>query len=381
MKFCANLDELIFVEFVRKCLMKSLFKIYRTALVVLCLGVTLGANGAPNPVLSSCEELKDEATVTQAEFCKAHLGCRLVYGIQGSCTRAKQFLGNLKERLDQRVKSLFSRDGEVDSNAVIDASLSATARQAEQSDKAWQAKADEIRRSVSKAGKEVAVGTDGDGREWAYIGDLRGNKPDGWGAKFYSNGTIERGEYKAGIQVGSLDTYNDKLGERQTGNGQGTVLTGSGFQSYADGSYYSGDLLNGRREGRGTYTFADRSKVVGGWANDNRFGASTTYRPDGTTAEKGLFDRGGSMTIGQVFDSTGAVTKDVNTVRDGLQNAEKIGIEIYLRQQRELAARKAEAERQAQLRREEERRQAAEAAREAARPDDPKTSGRGARSF
>ena len=47
----------------------------------------LGVLGAPvyaqmNPELANCEEVQDEATLTQMEFCSAHVGCNMVLKLQ-----------------------------------------------------------------------------------------------------------------------------------------------------------------------------------------------------------------------------------------------------------------------------------------------------------
>ncbi len=37
---------------------------------------------------------------------------------------------------------------------------------------------------------------------------------------------------------------------------------------YIDGSYYEGSVKDGKRSGRGVYTFADGNKLDGLWVND-----------------------------------------------------------------------------------------------------------------
>ena len=41
--------------------------------------------------------------------------------------------------------------------------------------------------------------------------------------------------------------------------------------------------------GQGTFTFADRSKWVGAWENDNLNGHAVTYYADGSINQEGIF--------------------------------------------------------------------------------------------
>lgn len=50
---------------------------------------------------------------------------------------------------------------------------------------------------------------------------------------------------------------------------------------YADGSRYEGHLVNGVRQGMGTYYFANGGRYVGDWLNDKRHGKGTDYYTNG----------------------------------------------------------------------------------------------------
>lgn len=87
--------------------------------LLVCLPVTVSAE--VNPEIANCEEIKDEATQTQADFCSAHVGCKLVMGIHKTCAKVKTFLDRLKEKVGEGTQTLFGRRKEVDAVQVFEA--------------------------------------------------------------------------------------------------------------------------------------------------------------------------------------------------------------------------------------------------------------------
>ena len=76
--------------------MRALRLFCMVSLMAICVSGVMPASAQPNPEIANCEEIKDEATQTQKSFCEAHVGCRLVFGIQKGCTEAKGFLTRLQ---------------------------------------------------------------------------------------------------------------------------------------------------------------------------------------------------------------------------------------------------------------------------------------------
>ena len=75
---------------------------------------------------------------------------------------------------------------------------------------------------------------------------------------------------------------------QQTGCIEGDCKNGYGIWTYS-GNKYEGDFLNGRRHGKGTYTWAHGWKYEGEWDNHRMHGQGTIYDPDGRTIQEGMF--------------------------------------------------------------------------------------------
>jgi hypothetical protein len=296
-----------------------------------------------NPEVSNCEEIKDEATQTQKGFCEAHIGCRLVYGIQAGCTNAKSFLNRLGDaikrpppaddmnepkqtsvfdNLTSGVKKFFGGkkdDNPIEPRHVFEAATPVVASERESKDTEWQQAAQRIRSQTAKAERNEVKGQDSDGRAWVYIGDTRFGQPQGWGTKFYNDGTVQQGQFEQGQIKGAGDSL-DKDGRRRTGNFESGQIEGKGFDINAAGESYKGDMVAGRRQGQGTLIQADGSRTEASWNADQINGAGIKYRPDGTIAERGLY-RAGSMATGQRFDSAGqAIAANTSNIYDQAQN-------------------------------------------------------------
>lgn len=73
----------------------------------------------------------------------------------------------------------------------------------------------------------------------------------------------------------------------------GNCLNGQGTCTYADipGSKYVGEFMNGKKNGQGTFTWADGAKYVGGWMDGKMHGQGTFTKDDGAIV-KGLFKNG-----------------------------------------------------------------------------------------
>jgi hypothetical protein len=73
----------------------------------------------------------------------------------------------------------------------------------------------------------------------------------------------------------------------------GNCVNGQGTCTYADipGSKYVGEFMNGKKNGQGTFTWADGAKYIGGWMDGKMHGQGTFTKADGAIF-KGLFKNG-----------------------------------------------------------------------------------------
>ena len=73
----------------------------------------------------------------------------------------------------------------------------------------------------------------------------------------------------------------------------GNCINGQGTCTYADipGSKYVGEFMNGKKNGQGTFTWADGAKYAGGWMDGKMHGQGTFTKDDGAIV-KGLFKNG-----------------------------------------------------------------------------------------
>lgn len=175
-----------------------------------------------------------------------------------------------------------------------------------------------------------------------YIGEFADGKPDGSGTQYYNDGDYYVGEYADGIRHGTgvyyykdngkeknwycgewaggerngecrLNTYNngsfytgnfidgrfDGIGSRHYANGvyfgewKDNSRTGTGVFSHMDGSCYFGEYKDGRKSGYGVMYYIDGSRYEGEWQDDKKNGVGTEYDADGNkkygTWEEGVY--------------------------------------------------------------------------------------------
>lgn len=273
------------------------------------------ASAQVNPEISSCAELKDEATKLQADLCSAHAGCKLVMGIQSACAKVKSFLnrlgavrsaedpqptkaepapassspfGALLGVLD-KVKSALTGEKPVTANQVFEASLTEQQKRVQENDADWKNKSEEIRSTV-RSRKESVVSSAGE----IYAGEVDGRGvASGWGVKMQSNGTLYRGQFQDGNPYGEVDALRPD-GERAIGSvGAFSQLQGKGLVLTSDGSQYRGNFSAGRLDGPG----------------------GEERRPDGTVVRRGTF-QAGHLHVGQVLNPDGSVQAEVDKPRE-----------------------------------------------------------------
>mmetsp|Transcript_35393 Transcript_35393/g.110638 ORF Transcript_35393/g.110638 Transcript_35393/m.110638 type:complete len:398 (+) Transcript_35393:306-1499(+) len=120
-----------------------------------------------------------------------------------------------------------------------------------------------------------------------YRGNLRGDKPHGFGSIMYAaNDQKQRvkfaGEFEDGIRKGSgCLVWQD--GAQYAGDWFGDKPGGFGIEKYPDGSTYVGQYENDMRHGFGTYVFPSGAKYEGCWYLGKRHGKALEQ------SKKGIF--------------------------------------------------------------------------------------------
>ena len=125
---------------------------------------------------------------------------------------------------------------------------------------------------------------------YKYKGGWHNGRQTGSAQIFYKNGDVYTGEVKAGLRFGYGTLYQDSTARSFAGNWIRDMLEGpidildenwifkgtkdlksgigSGVLSYKDGSSYSGDLMNFKREGYGTLDLSNGDRICGIWSNN-----------------------------------------------------------------------------------------------------------------
>lgn len=95
---------------------------------------------------------------------------------------------------------------------------------------------------------------------------IAGNCNNGYGIYIFDNGDKYAGEWNNGQREGQ-GAYYYKSGIRYTGNFRNNTLDGYGYCLWTDGSYYIGEWADGAINGQGAYHYANGTKDVGYWKN------------------------------------------------------------------------------------------------------------------
>ena len=75
----------------------------------------------------------------------------------------------------------------------------------------------------------------------AYVGEMKGKRPNGQGKAIYKNGDVYEGGFVKGVR------------------------DGHGEYRFKDGERYVGEFKDGHQHGEGVYTFSDGRKYTGKW--------------------------------------------------------------------------------------------------------------------
>ena len=96
----------------------------------------------------------------------------------------------------------------------------------------------------------------------------------------YKNGERYVGQVMNGLREGK-GTYYCNTGERYEGEWRNDKREGKGINYWNSGDRYEGDYKNGRREGKGIYYFNNGNRYEGDWKNDKMEGKGIKYWNDG----------------------------------------------------------------------------------------------------
>jgi hypothetical protein len=234
------------------------------AMMIAISGQALGQD--INPEIANCEELRDDATVTQAEICKAHIGCAFVFKIQKVCAKAKGFLNRLADTLSGR--------REVTNNDVFEANTPPLLPSTVMNGNAGAA------RHVVKSGAE-------------------GGKVEKETAKAQNGNRVYYEGTKANGHFNGTGVYINESGAMGRGQMKDNRLEGVGQTVSATGQVVGGVYREGVANGPVALQTADGSTVLTGTMVDGSFrGWVDAARRDGYT-QKGFVDDQGRVTRGE----------------------------------------------------------------------------------
>ncbi len=287
-------------------------------LVIACLPLPAGAQASNE--FANCTEVTDPDVQLQMDLCRAHAGCRLVLGVQKACTKVRSMLDGLRNSIGEGVQTLFGTRKEVRDEDVWNAVQTPNTRRIDDlpaTREASNALRGQLRQQP--AGR-LQDGQLPDGRRYVHSGTVRDGQADGLGVRYFSDGSIQRGPWRAG----QLDGEAEQLGPSSNGELFRRIGRFEGGQ-FREGTvaHVSGNLDRGRfidnRIAEGTRTRPDGSRDEGRFegfqlAEGSRYGA------DGTLLERGRF-RAGQLQDGERWRG-GQLVERIDRTRDALQLAE-----------------------------------------------------------
>ncbi|MCR5205963.1 MAG: transposase [Lachnospiraceae bacterium] len=133
---------------------------------------------------------------------------------------------------------------------------------------------------------------------YSYIGEWENDMENGFACYKYNNGNIYEGEVKAGKKngYGIFILHTDDGDEVYKGIWENDVLVTPSssdtngilkryHRKYSNGDRYEGELMDGKRNGTGTYTNYSGETYVGQWKNNLKHGHGILKLSDGTIYE------------------------------------------------------------------------------------------------
>jgi len=329
--------------------MTTLFRRFRSLVQALFFACAVSfamvgsalAQGTSN--WAHCSEITDPDIAEQMDYCRAHLGCRMVLNIQSSCAAARSFLDRLRARIGEGVSGFLGlgRDRSVQSEHIWDSLMTPAAREVDALPE-WRARSEAIAAAVAKADRTVIEGKSANGGTYVHIGEVRDGQANGYGTRYTSGGIVARGQFR-NSQLEGQGEYLWPSGslERASGVFKDSLLNGQGVMASKDGSFLTATFSQGKPV-EGVYRSADGQRYEGIFDGPSgRLVSGTIYDAQGRVREKGTW-RDGSLYIGERYQN-GQVTERVNRAEEATRLAETRQREALDRQRREVEQREAAA--------------------------------------
>jgi len=114
-----------------------------------------------------------------------------------------------------------------------------------------------------------------------YIGQLKDNRPHGWGKMIFRSKTILRSNNWNNGQCHGYGTIIWPSGDKYVGQFKNFQRNGKGTYYFSDGCKHVGEWKDNTQHGRGVFTFADGKKHEGEWIDGNEHGRFTLTMPYG----------------------------------------------------------------------------------------------------
>lgn len=135
-----------------------------------------------------------------------------------------------------------------------------------------------------------------------FVGEAVGNRPHGFGTRFYTDGRKYEGNWNLGNMHGT-GTFTYKNGDSWTGEwAEDKPLNGNGRYHLIDGKYsewLEGTLKNGKLSGEGKRYVSEKLVEEGTFSNGKLHGRGVAYNSDGTACR-------GEFSNGQPYTATGS---------------------------------------------------------------------------
>ena len=138
-----------------------------------------------------------------------------------------------------------------------------------------------------------------------YVGEWRDDKYNGQGVLFYANGSTRQGVWADGVIIRSatvqlplVANQVTNVSQAQTSFGNLPVCQGNDVSKWSNcfgsktdpsGTRYVGEFRGGKRNGQGTFIFANGNKYVGEWMEDKYNGLGAIYASTGAPILEGIW--------------------------------------------------------------------------------------------
>nr|XP_023686995.1 radial spoke head 10 homolog B-like isoform X1 [Paramormyrops kingsleyae] len=156
-----------------------------------------------------------------------------------------------------------------------------------------------------------------------YEGDWVNNTIDGWGVRRYLSGNVYEGQWKDSRRHGEGTMKWLTLGQQYSGHWENGIQHGHGthtwFQRRIAGSQYpqrneyTGQFVQGARQGQGTFFYANGASYEGGWQVNRKHGQGKFTSKNGHVSEGDFVDD--RMTEFPAFPKDAVLTPDLNILR------------------------------------------------------------------